>query len=85
MCNIDPTNNNGTDHPVRSGDLVRLTGLEWIGHYLMGKMGLVLEVSTDVTLHCCVCHVLFDSRTVRIRDDDLTIISRARVDEHGII
>jgi hypothetical protein len=78
VCNIDPTNNTCTEQPARSGDLVRLTGLEWIGHNLMGKIGLVTDTTNDVLLHCRVCHVLFENRIVKIHDYDLTIVSRAR-------
>ena len=85
MCNIDPLIINNTDHPVHPGDLVRLTGLEWIGYYMMGKMGIVLDVTRDRSARCNFCHVLFDSKIVKIRDDDLTIISRAHIDGCGTI
>lgn len=85
MCNIDQTNNSVTDHSIRSGDLVRLTGLDWIGHDLMGKMGIVLSVSHDKNVKGNVYITLFGTRIAKVLEDDLTIVSRAHQNERGII
>ena len=69
--------------PLNPGDLVRLTGLDWIGHQLMGKMGLVLSKSYSENTRCDVFDVLFENRIVKIIEDDLTILSRAHTGEHG--
>ena len=69
--------------PANPGDLVRLTGLDWIGHNLMGKIGLVLSTSYSENTRCDVFDVLFENRIVKIIEDDLTILSRAHTGEHG--
>lgn len=69
--------------PVQPGDLVRLTGLDWIGHNLMGKIGIVITVSYDRNTKGNICVTLFGSRIVKTIEDDLTIESRAHQNEHG--
>lgn len=71
--------------PVNPGDLVRLTGLDWIGHYLMGKIGIVISTEHDKNVKGNICVTLFNTRIVRILEDDLTIESRAHQNEHGTI
>ncbi len=69
--------------PVQPGDLVRLTGLDWIGHILMGKMGIVLSVTHDKNVKGNVYVALFGTRTAKVLEDDLTIESRAHQNERG--
>lgn len=68
---------------IQPGDLVRLTGLDWIGHDLMGKMGIVLSVAHDKNVKGNVYVALFGTRTVKVIEDDLTIESRAHQNERG--
>jgi hypothetical protein len=70
-------------NPVQPGDLVRLTGLDWIGHYLMGKLGIVLSIDYDKNLKGNVYITLFGTRTVKLIEDELTIESRANPNERG--
>lgn len=69
--------------PIQPGDLVRLTGLNWIGHDLMGKMGIVLTVSNDLYVRSNICVTLFVTRIAKVLEDDLTLESRAHQNEHG--
>lgn len=68
---------------MQPGDLVRLTGLDWIGHNLMGKLGIVLSIDYDKNLKGNVYITLFGTRTVKVIEDDLTIESRANPNVHG--
>lgn len=68
---------------IQPGDLVRLTGLDWIGHILMGKMGIVLSITHDKNVKDNVYVALFGTRTVKVIEDDLTIESRAHQNERG--
>ncbi len=68
---------------IQPGDLVRLTGLDWIGHILMGKMGIVLSVTHDKNVKGNVYVALFGTRTAKVLEDDLTIESRAHQNERG--
>lgn len=71
--------------PVHPGDLVRLAGLDWIGHKMMGHLGLVLEVYDDTYIHARICTVIIDAHILRINEDDLIVMSRACEDERGTI
>ncbi len=83
MLNHPPKKYENDLPPVQPGDLVRLIGLDWIGHHLMGKLGIVLTVAYDRNTKGNICVTLFDSRIVKIIEDDLTIESRAHQNEHG--
>ena len=69
--------------PAQSGDLARLVSLDWIGHYLMGKLGIILSVEDDICLDRRICFVLFGSRIVKVLEEDLIIESRAHQNERG--
>lgn len=71
--------------PVHPGDLVRLTGLDWIGHKMMGHLGLVLAVDEDAYILGRICIVNMDTHILRINEIDLTVLSRAREVERGTI
>lgn len=79
-----PTKKPEKDHdPAQPGDLARLVSLDWIGHYLMGKMGIILSVEDDICLDRRICFVLFGGRIIKVLEDDLIIESRANQNERG--
>lgn len=71
--------------PAQPGDLARLVSLDWIGHYLMGKLGIILSVEDDICLDRRICFVLFGGRIVKVLEDDLIIESRANQNMCGTI
>ena len=60
------------------GDVVRVTGNEWLGHPLMASIGLVIDKQdrTGEPVECA-CLVLFNGFKQWIYVSDLTVESRA--------
>ncbi len=66
------------------GDVVRVTGNEWLGHPLMAAVGLVIDKQdrTGEPVECA-CLVLISGASLWIYISDLTVESRATQDGSG--
>lgn len=66
------------------GDIVRVTGNEWLGHPLMASVGLVIDKQdrTGEPVECA-CLVIIRGSPCWIYISDLTVESRATQDGSG--
>lgn len=68
----------------RVGDVVRVTGNEWLGHPLMASIGLVIDKQDKSGEPVeCDCLVTFSGIRMWFYVSDLTVESRATHDSSG--
>ena len=79
-----PKQDNTSNLEPDIGDIVRVTGNEWLGHPLMASIGLVIDKQdrTGEPVECA-CLVLVSGVSLWVYVIDLTVESRATHDGSG--